>query len=238
MILDAHTHVGTDPDCPQPGDALLSCMDANGVDRAVIFPFITPDMNNRPIADLRSRHPDRFLPFCAVDPRTSDAVTTVRDCLADGFMGIKLHPSLHGYHLSNPGLVDPLFELAEDFGVPVLAHGAAELHNCPPEFALMALRFPNVSLIMAHMGYFTSTSQAIRLAAEHGNLYLDTSRVPLFETRKAVAALGPAKVIWGTDAPYVDYPGETDKLRRAADRAEDIEMIGGGVMAALLKLNT
>jgi hypothetical protein len=102
----------------------------------------------------------------------------------------------HAFHLTDPKLVNPLFDLAEEFRVPVIVHGAAELYNCPPEFAPMAARYPKVALLMAHMGYFASVGQAILFAREYPNLYLETSRVPLYEIQSAVRQLGGERVIW------------------------------------------
>jgi predicted TIM-barrel fold metal-dependent hydrolase len=100
----------------------------------------------------------------------------------------------------------------------------------------MAARFPNVPLLMAHMGFFWSVDQAISFAREFPNLYLETSRAPIFEIQTAVRALGPDKVIWGTDSPFVDYEWEFRKMERATGDSEGYSKIVGGNIARLLKL--
>jgi hypothetical protein len=98
----------------------------------------------------------------------------------------------------------------------------------------MAGSFPDVPLLMVHMGVFWLTDMAIEKASHHPNLYLDTSRAPIFEIAQAVRQAGPEKVIWGTDSPFVDYEGEFRKMSRVADSREAYELVVGGNIARLL----
>ena len=94
-------------------------------------------------------------------------------------------------------LVNPIFEIAQAYDAVVIVHGSADLYNCPLEFDRMARRFPKVPLIMAHCGFFWEWELAIEVAMENDNLYLETSRVPGFETSKVIQKLGGDKVIMG-----------------------------------------
>lgn len=237
MIIDAHNHLGTRPGASQTGADLVNKIDAVGVDKAVIFPFVEGNFTNDPIKEAFDRFPDRLVPFCAVNPWQPDAAAEVRRCVTNwGFKGLKLHPTLNGFHLSDSMLVDPIFKVADELGIPVIVHGASDLYNSPPEFALMAARFPKVPLMMAHMGFFWSVDQAISFARQFPNLYLETSRAPIFEIQTAVRELGADKVIWGTDSPFVDYEWEFKKMERATDDRIGYAKIVGGNIARLLKL--
>lgn len=237
QIIDAHNHLGTRHGAHQTGADLVAKLDATGIDKAVMFPFVEGNFTNEPIKEAFDQFPDRLIPYCAVNPWQADAADEVRRCVRDwGFKGLKLHPTINGYHLSDPGLVDPLFAVAEEFDIPVIVHGASDLLNSPPEFRIMAQRFPKVSLLMAHMGFFWSVDQAIAYAKECPNLYLETSRAPIFEIQTAVRELGPHKVIWGTDSPFVDYEWEFKKMERATTDPEGYRAIVGGNIARLLKL--
>jgi predicted TIM-barrel fold metal-dependent hydrolase len=237
-VIDAHNHAGIRHGAAQTGEDLVKKMDQTGVDKAVIFPFVEGDFSNDVMNDYHKQFPDRLIPFCAVNPWLKErAVQELMRCVDDlGFKGLKLHPTLHGYHLADHGLVDPIFQMAQDLGIPIICHGASDLYNNPLEFAEMARTFPEVPLIMAHMGFFWSVDQAIELAKSIPNLYLETSRAPIFEINVAVKELGPQKVIWGTDSPFVDYEWEFKKMERAADSREAYEWIVGGNMAKLLRL--
>ena len=98
----------------------------------------------------------------------------------------------------------------------------------------MARTFPTVPLLMVHMGVFWSTDHAVEVAKEYPNVYLDTSRAPIFEIQVAVNAVGPQQIIWGTDAPFVDYDVEFHKMARATSDPAGYELIVGGNIARLL----
>ena len=235
IVLDAHNHIGTRHRASQTGPELVAKMDEAGVDQAVIFPFVEGNFTNDAVKAAFDACPDRLIPYCAVNPWQPDAAAEVRRCVRDwGFKGLKLHPTINGFHLADPGLVDPLFEEAEGLGIPVIVHGASDLYNAPPEFAEMARRFPRVVLLMAHMGFFWAVDQAIAYAKECPNLYLETSRAPIFEIATAVRELGPGKVIWGTDSPFVDYDWEFKKMERCTKDRAVYDLVVGGTMAEIL----
>lgn len=238
MIIDAHNHAGPRYGAGQTGEELVAKLDQTGVEKAVIFPFVEGTFTNDVIHEYAVQYPERLIPFCAVNPWDADrAVSELRRCVERlGFKGVKLHPTIHGYHLADHGLVDPVFEAARELRIPVICHGASDLFNTPIEFAEMARTFPEVPLLMAHMGFFWSVEQAIEMSRSLPNLYLETSRAPIFEIAKAVKELGPEKVIWGTDSPFVDYEWEFKKMVRAADSQEGYEWIVGGNMARILGL--
>jgi uncharacterized protein len=237
MIIDAHNHLGIRPGARQSGADLVAKLDAAGVDKAVMFPFVEGNFTNDPIKEAFDEYPDRLIPFCAVNPWVDGAAAEVRRCVSEwSFKGLKLHPTINGFHLSDRMLVNPLFEVAEEFGIPVIVHGASDLLNCPAEFAIMAERFPRVNLLMAHMGFFWLVGQAVEFAGKYPNLYLETSRAPIFEIQTAVNALGPDKVIWGTDSPFVDYYWEFKKMERATSDQSGYAKIVGGNIARLLGL--
>lgn len=70
-------------------------------------------------------------------------------------------------------------------------------------------------------------------SGKHRNLYLDTSRAPIFEIMQAIREIGPEKVIWGTDSPFVDYQLEFTKMSRIQDPAAYELVIGGNITRLL-----
>jgi len=237
IVIDAHNHLGDRPGARQTGAELVAKLDAAGVDKAVVFPFVEGNFTNDFVKDAYDQFPDRLIPYCAVNPWERDAAAIVRHCISEwGFKGLKLHPTINGFHLADPELCDPLFQLADELGFPIIVHGASDLFNSPPEFAMMATRFPRVPLMMAHMGFFWSVDQAITFAGQFENLYLETSRAPIFEIQTAVKRIGAHKVIWGTDSPFVDYEFEFKKMERATPDKDGYAQIVGGNIARLLKL--
>lgn len=237
-IIDAHNHLGVRPGAAQTGSDLIARMETVGCGKAVIFPFVEGTYSNEPILQAYREFPDRLIPFCAVNPWDGKAaVDELRRCVVDlGFKGVKLHPTLHGYHLSDPSLVNPLFDAADQLRIAVITHGAADLFNSPLECAAIARRFPRVPLLIAHMGMFWSVDQAIQCAGEVKNLFLEVSRVPAFEIATAVRELGPERVIYGTDSPFVDYEQEFARMKRVVASKDGYDLIMGGNIARILRL--
>ncbi|MHB8065792.1 MAG: amidohydrolase family protein [Ruminiclostridium sp.] len=238
LVIDAHNHVGVRATVQQTGKELVAKLDKVGVDKAVVFPFPEGDFENAVATDYAKEFPDRLIPFCVVNAwNTEAAYKELTTCLKDqGFKGLKLHPTLHGYHLCDFSIVDPIFEIAQQYNIPILVHGAADIYNSPSQFYVMAKRFPKVNLIMAHAGYFWAVDQAVQLAKETPNLYLDVSRIPVFEITSAVKEVGPNQIIWGTDSPFVDYEWEFKKMARTTDSKEGYDLIVGGNIARLLEI--
>lgn len=236
LKIDAHTHVGEGA-AKWTGQQVVDRMDTMGVDKTVIFPFTEGYFDNAAIPIYVSEHPERLIPFAAVNPwNGQSAVDELERCYQMGFKGVKLHPTLCGFRLSDKKLVNPIFELTEYYNATVIVHGSSDLYNCPLEFDRMAKRFPKVPLIMAHCGFFWEWELAIELALENDNLYLETSRVPGMESSKVIDKLGATKVIWGTDGPFCDYEWEYNKIKRYSKSEGDFDLIMGGNISELLGL--
>jgi hypothetical protein len=237
QTIDAHNHLGVRHGAAQTGDEMVRRLDSAGVDKACVFPFVEGDFTNDVIDEAVQAHPSRLIPFMAVNPWHRQAAVAEIHRRADaGYKGVKIHPTLHGYHLSDLGLVGAVMEAIRERGLVVICHGASDLYNAPPEFAAIASAYPQIPFLMAHSGIFWSHDQAIEIAAEIDNLYLETARVPLFEVARSIAALGPEKVIWGTDSPFVDYVFEYEKMSQATDSEEARLLVCGGNLGRLLGL--
>ncbi len=77
-MIDIHVHIGrwdrTRRDFDE--DKLLARMDELHIDRAVLLPMVSPEscfevIPTREVLAVASRHPDRFIPFCNLDPRNN-----------------------------------------------------------------------------------------------------------------------------------------------------------------------
>jgi predicted TIM-barrel fold metal-dependent hydrolase len=72
--------------------------------------------------EARNAHPDRLLPFVALDPNNPDMELLFEKAFSDeyAFFGVKIYPVL-GYLPSHPRLMD-VFEQCERLGIPVTTH--------------------------------------------------------------------------------------------------------------------
>ena len=134
-------------------------------------------------------------------------------------LGIKIHPEEHGYPIKEHGRV--LFEFAAKHRAIVLTHSGQE-NSVPQEFVPFANAFPEVTLILAHLGNTcdddrTHHVRAIQ-AGKHDNMFVDTSSamniIPgLLEW--AVEQIGAERLLYGTDTPLYFLPMQRARIDHA-----------------------
>ena len=84
MFVDIHVHTmsmaelpwAPGSECPASPEQLIDMYDDAGIDKAILLPLAIPECNpitqsNEEILSIADRYPDRFVPFCNVDPRAS-----------------------------------------------------------------------------------------------------------------------------------------------------------------------
>lgn len=243
MIIDAYNNIWT---AKQNSDYLTSetysvemmlrDMDAAGVDMAVGC-SLGQMIDNDYTASVGRAHPDRIIPFGQVNARDVDAADKVRrDHDRHGFKGLKLHPVLHGYHIVDHGLLDPIYEACAERGIIVLFNALDDAFIHPLGIEEIARPFPTVPTLIAHMGTVWNVGEAILVARRTPNIYLETSSTQLIEVQMAYKDLGPEKIIMGTDWPGSDFELERMKIRKAISDPAHRAMVEGGTLARLLGL--
>ena len=254
------------------GEKLVASMDAAGVDRSCIFavdyalltgePGVPIEEQNRMIADAAKRFPGRLLPFFTVDPRREGAHSMFRVAVeAWGMRGLKLHPAA-GYFASDR-VCYPLYELCVEYGIPVLIHTGSQPAPMKSRFARpayvddVAADFPGLPIIMAHVGH-SWWQEALLIAGVKPNVYFDFSgwQIVFKEhpadfyrmLRRIIDDVGPWRVFFGTDGPYLNVMCPLDKWVEAVREPdlslcpdvsfsnEEKEIILGSAFARLLHL--
>ncbi|WP_448628566.1 TIGR03086 family metal-binding protein [Geodermatophilus sp. URMC 64] len=132
-------------------------------------------------------------------------VDDVRRRLADGAVGLKLHPSYDDYPADSPGL-DPFLRVAAEAGVPVTVHTAPGPSD-PDLVRRLAERHPDVPFVLYHtfLGLPEGRRRAARHAQQLPNLHLETSWCGSAEVERLIGEVGPDRVLFGSDAA-VDGP--------------------------------
>lgn len=101
LKIDAHSHAGEGA-AKWSGQQVVDRMDTIGVDKTVIFPFTEGFFHNEDIPKYVAENPDRLIPFCSVNPwNFHTAADELEKCYKEGFKGLKLHPTLCGFRLSD-----------------------------------------------------------------------------------------------------------------------------------------
>lgn len=237
MIIDGHNHLGYRIGGVQTSEEIIEKMDLAEVNKAIVFPWVET-IDNIYIYNSVKKYPERLLGFCCINPWEKNSLDVLKKCRYDlNLLGLKLHPALHGYHLSNHSLVDKIFEFCVQNKMPIISHGGAELFNNPYEFEEMAKCYPEVILIIAHMGSIWATAQAREVAKRNKNIYLCTSWALLDDIKKAIKEVGAEQILLGSDSPASDYSLEIMKVKLATSHKRDQELILGRNIAKLLNLD-
>ena len=223
------------PHVPFDPRRILDRMDAAGVDMAMVC-SLAQRIENDFIIDLVKKHPKRLFGFGQVMPQADDALEEIARIAEAGLSGLKLHPSMHGYHVADHGLLDPVFEKCEKHGLAVLINALDDAFCAPLAIEEIARNHPNVPTIIAHMGAVWNVPEAIIVAERHEHIYLETSATLLADVRRAYARLGPRKIVMGSEWPGSDFDLERMKIRKAIANDEDRALIEGGNMARILRL--
>ncbi len=241
-VFDAHTHLGLDEDGRSLDlQTLLSQLDDAGARRACVFPLHDPERkpsysvpNDRVLA-WAGESENRLIPFCRLDPAEAPVAEGER-CIAKGARGIKLHPRAQAFAFDGPEM-DGIFTLAEQARVPILIHAGRGMPPIADGLADLALRHPEVVLILAHGAICDQGILTSRLADHPGVLY-DTSCFFPVDLIELLARVPVERIVFASDPPYgLTASGLYLALRVAAHAGLDEQAtraIMGGTIASLV----
>ena len=156
-----------------------------------------------------------LLQWVVVHPGQPATFEQVREMLkSPKCVGIKIHPEEHCYAIAEHGRA--IFEFAANLRAVILTH-SGEPNSMPLDFVPFADDFPEVTLILAHLGNSGEAGESPELqvraiqASRHGNVYVDTSSAQsilpgLIEW--AVSEIGAERILFGTDTPLYFAPSQ------------------------------
>jgi len=165
---------------------------------------------------------DGLLQWVIVNPLQPQTFEQARAMLERSkCVGIKIHPEEHCYPISEQG--QAIFEFAAERGAVVQTH-SGETNSLPADFVPFADEFPEMKLILAHLGHSGPPGTALDLqvravqASKQGNLFVDTSSM-----RSAIAGLiewgvrelGADRLLFGTDTPSYFAPSQRARIDQA-----------------------
>jgi uncharacterized protein len=205
-IVDAHTHLGLDEDGRSLTLAqLLAQLDDARAQRACVFPLHDPERkpaytvpNDRVLA-WAGESDGRLLPFCRLDPAEGPVKEGER-ALAAGARGIKLHPRAQDFRFDGEEMAE-VFKLAEGSRVPILIHAGRGLPPLAEGLVELALRHPQVVLILAHGAICDQGILTTRLAGHPGVLYDISCFFPL-DVIQLFARVPVERIVFASDPPY------------------------------------
>ncbi len=238
MIIDCELYLLDFPVAGGKYDipALESLMDEAGIDRAVLMPPVVMKPDNHWMVEQMQGNP-RFIPCALLNPHFGDkAVAELEIGVREwGIQGLKLMPTKHGYHTAS-NLAHPLMAKCAELGIPASIHSQGGFAH-PLAIAALAREFPEVPVIMDHMGYRYWVTDAIEAAQQVPNIYLATTAVmePHFIDR-AINTVGVERIVFGSNGPMAIPKMQIEVIKFLQLPPEDEAKILGGTLANLYKL--
>jgi predicted TIM-barrel fold metal-dependent hydrolase len=241
MIVDGHCHAGAGDGFTGPWDTraelgpYLRRARAAGIGRTIVFAAFAGDYAraNAEVARLCNAHAPRLIGFAFVHARRDAG--RIGDLIDEavgryGFRGIKVHGN-------DAPITREILAAARRYGLPLLY----DVVGKTDVLDLIAPEYPDVDLIVPHLGSFSDDWRAHqRLLDQMGrlpNVYTDTAGTRRFDYLvQAVRRLGPQRIIFGSDGPWL-HPGlELHKIRLLGlpQTAERL-VLGENVMRLLAK---
>ncbi len=177
------------------------------------------------IADYVATQPGRLIGFLSLDPTQPGW----QDELREGHQslklkGIKLMPMYAGFYPNSRDLY-PLWEYATKHHLPVLLHtGTTFISKAPLDCTLprllddVAIRFPEVKMILAHLGH-PYEGECVATIRKHANVYADCSALhyrpfQLYQSLMLVQEYGVwNKLLLGSDYPFTTIDASLTGMR-------------------------
>lgn len=240
MIIDSHQH---------PHSSVPQIMEQYGIDMSVLLPVGSEALGRIP--QMVKESPEKYIPFFWIDVGDIErSIEALQAAVQDwGCKGVKFQVLLqHCY--PNERRLYPVYEKCSELGLVVLFHSGAVAFT--QEFGIphitkyahplhadeVAFDFPEMSIILAHMGgnYFY---EALIMAEKHSNIFLDTAYLPFFCKRmlpdvtpiqmiqRGVEILGPERILYA-------YEGLPPSVIQESEMAEESKQLILGLNAMKL----
>jgi predicted TIM-barrel fold metal-dependent hydrolase len=222
-------------------DTLHAAM--QGVDKAIIFSLrykdaIGVDGDDEVTARAVRKYPDKFIGFAAVDPRMPNCMDLLVHAIEDlGLKGAKFGPIYNGVSLLDPRLV-PVYEYLQKNNLPLTMHmGTTFGANAPVQYGrpldvdTIAMRYPDLKMVMAHMGH-PWHEECIIVARKQPNVYCEVSALhyrpwqfynTLVCAQEYLITERP-KIFWGTDFPWTTVEESLEGLRNINAQVEGTKL--------------
>lgn len=176
------------------------------------------------VADYVAAHPKELRGFLSVDPTQDGFYRELREGHEElGLQGIKLLPMYAGFDPQDHRL-DPIWRYASRNQLPVLLHTGTTFiaqaplkHTLPRNIDEVATRFPDVKIILAHLGH-PYEGDCVVTIRKHPNVYSDISALhyrpwQLYQSLMLVQQYGVwHKVLFGSDYPFTTVNATVEGL--------------------------
>jgi predicted TIM-barrel fold metal-dependent hydrolase len=209
------------------------------VDKAIIFSLRYKDSagidgNDEVTARAVAKYPNKFVGFACIDPRMPDCMDLLVHAVEDlKLKGVKFGPIYNGVSLLDPRM-DPIYAYLQKNNLPLTMHmGTTFGRNAPIDEGrplnvdTVALRYPDLKMIMAHMAH-PWYEECIVVARKQPNVYAEVSALHyrpwqfynILVCAQEYTIHNRHKIFWGTDFPFTTVGASIEGLRNVNRQVE------------------
>lgn len=272
MIIDIHTHIFPDkiaeralgslsgsshvkPSASGTMEGLLFSMEDAGIDISVALNVATnidqvPKLNKLAISQVAIN--PKIIMFGAMHPDFPDKEKELVSLKEAGVLGIKLHPLFQNRDIKDKGYQE-IFKICNDLDLIVLTHAGMDISYpgvdlCNPrDLRDIADRFPDLRLVLAHMGGWMQWDIVMSCLVDTGVL-VDTAysigrmnpvsgeadkiqfgkELLIMEDEdfvKMVESFGADRVLFGSDSPWASQYYMVEKIQNLPLSNENKDLI-------------
>ncbi len=271
MLFDFHTHAFADAIAERAMASLLNTTKNNketehmksytdgtisglrklmlekGIGKSLLLPIATKPSQQTTINNWAASVMGNGIYSCGtVHPDSENAVEEMERIKSLGLCGIKLHPE-YQFFRPDEERIFPIYRKAAEMGLFVVFHagwdpiGKDEILAPPKSFANIAEKFPDLTIVAAHMGgmqLFDEVEDC--LAGKFGNIYFDTGAVADYISSeqffRIIEKHGADKILFASDAPWDDPLKEVEMIADLPLNQSDRDLIFYGNAERLVNM--
>lgn len=189
-------------------DDLKEAMEDAEIDFSLVIAY-PPLMENDFIMEV-CRKNTKLIPVVSIQKGTAKPGQVLKRYVEKGAKALKLHPASDGEGVESPRY-RALIRSASDLGLPIILHTGC-LHSRlfykdpsqghAERFTKWYENYPKTQFILAHMN-FHEPNVALDICEEFSNVWVDTSWQPAEVIGEAARRIGPERVLFGSDWPFI-----------------------------------
>ena len=210
------------------------------VDRAIVFGLRAPLTGfltiNDTVAEYIRTDPKKLIGFAAICPTEDNALEEVDRAVQElGLCGLKMSPIYGGWDPLDTRALK-IFARAEELGLPIMFHqGTTYPRKAPLKYANpvlledIALRYPNLKMIIAHIGH-PWEAEAIVLIRKQPNVFADISALfyrpwQYYNSLRLAVEYGVVdKLLFGTDYPITTFDESVKGLHDIVQLSQEMRL--------------